>query len=63
MFNKVNVVTIFKGSWVGKVYDEHVDYNCNGAINSGKMKGAGISIFAGEQQLEQFYCTCASKIA
>ena len=42
MFNNVNVVTIFKGSWVGKVYDEHVDYNCNGAINSEKLRGRAL---------------------
>jgi len=39
MLSKVNVVIIFKGPLVGKLYDEQVDYNCKGAINSGKMKG------------------------
>jgi len=40
-----------------------IGYNCKGAINSGKIRGAGSSTFTGEQQLEQFYCTCASEIA
>jgi len=48
MLNKVNVATIFKGPWVGKVYDGQVSYNHEGAINSGKTRGSS-STLTGEQ--------------